>query len=79
MAHLEIILHHSNNGVAAAHAIANIAVESEGESRPTKIRLPYRDVRKFHNDGLEARKLPKILWKILQELGYKKQQEYFGT
>jgi hypothetical protein len=28
---------------------------------------------------LEARKFPKILWKMMQELGYEKQPEYFGT
>ena len=56
MAHLEI-----NNDVAAVHAMENIAMESEGESRPSRIRIPYRDIRKFHNDGLEAGKIPKML------------------
>jgi hypothetical protein len=79
MAHLGIILHHSNDDAAVMHAIVNIAVESEGESRPSKIHLPYQDVRKFHNDGLEAGKFPKMLWKMLQELGYEMQPEYFGT
>jgi hypothetical protein len=79
MAHLEIIPHHSNDDVAAAHTMENIAMESEGESRSSRIRLLYRDVHKFHNDGLEAGKIPKMLWKMLQELGYKKQPEYFGT
>jgi hypothetical protein len=79
MAHLDIILHHSNNDAAVAHAIANIATESEGESRLSRIHLPYQDVCKFHNDGLEAEKFPKMLWKMLQELGYEKQPEYFGT
>jgi hypothetical protein len=79
MAHLEVIPHHSNNNVAAVHAIANIAVESEGESRPSRIYLPYRDVHKFRNNGLEAGKIPKMLWKMLHELGYEKQPEYFGT
>jgi hypothetical protein len=78
MAHLEIIPHHSSGDAAAAHAIANIAMESEGESRPSRIRLPYRDVHKLCNDGLEAGKFPKMLWKMLQELVYKKQPEYFG-
>jgi hypothetical protein len=73
MAHLKIIPHHSNDDAAIAHAIANIAMESEGESRPSRIHLPYRDVRKFHNDGLEAGKFPKMLWKMVQELGYEKQ------
>jgi hypothetical protein len=78
MVHLDIIPH-ANDDVAAVHAMENIVVESEGESRLSRIRLPYRNVRKFHNDGLEAGKIPKMLWKILQELGYEKQLEYFGT
>jgi hypothetical protein len=65
MAHLEIIPHHSNDDATIAHAIANIIVESEGESRPSRIYLPYRDVHKFRNDGLEAEKIPKMLWKML--------------
>jgi hypothetical protein len=79
MAHLEIIPHHFNDDTTAAHAIVNIAVETKGESRLSRIHLPYRDVHKFHNDGLEAGKIPKMLWKMLQELGYEKQPEYFGT
>jgi hypothetical protein len=78
MACLEIIPH-ANDDVAAVHAMENIAMESEGESRPSRIRIPYRDIRKFHNDGLKAGKIPKMLWKMLQELGYEKQSEYFGT
>jgi hypothetical protein len=73
MAHLKIIPHHSNNDAAVAHAIANIAMESEGESRSSRIHLPYQVVRKFHNVGLEAGKIAKMLWKMLQELGYEKQ------
>jgi hypothetical protein len=79
MAHLEIIPDHSSGDAATAHAIANIAMESEGESRPSRIHLPYQNVCKFRNDGLKAGKFPKILWKMLQELGYEKQPEYFGT
>jgi hypothetical protein len=79
MAHLEIIPYHSKDDAAAAHAIANIVVESEGGSRSSRIHLPYRDVRKFYNDGLEARKITKMLWKMLLELGYEKQPKYFGT
>jgi hypothetical protein len=79
MAHLKIIPYHSSGDAAATHAIANITMESEGESRPSRIRLPYRDVRKSRNDGLEARNFPKMLWKMLQELGYEKQPEYFGS
>jgi hypothetical protein len=65
MAHVEIIPHHSNDEAAATHAIANIAIESEGESRLSRIYLPYQDVHKFCNDGLEAGKVPKMLWKVL--------------
>jgi hypothetical protein len=54
MAHIEIIPHDSNDDVAAMHAVANIAMESEGESRSSRICLPYWDVCKFRNDGLEA-------------------------
>jgi hypothetical protein len=79
MAHQEIISHHSSHNTAAMNAIVHIAMESEGESRSSRIRLPYRDVRKFMNDGLEAEKISKMLWKMLRELGYEKQPEYFGT
>jgi hypothetical protein len=79
MAHLEIIPHHSNDDAAVAHAIANISMELEGESRASRICLPYWHFRKFHNNGLEAGNIPKMLWKMLQELGYEKQPEYFGT
>jgi hypothetical protein len=54
-------------------------MESEGESKPSRIHLPYRDVHKFCIDGLEAGKFPKMLWKMLQELGSEKQPEYFDT
>jgi hypothetical protein len=79
MEHLQNIFQHTSGDTDVAHAIVNIAMESEGESRPSRIRLPYRDVRKFRNDGIEARKIPKILWKMLHVLGYEKQPEYFGT
>jgi hypothetical protein len=79
MAHLKIIPHHSNDDTAVVHPIGNIVVESEGESRLSRIHLPYQDVHKFRNDGLEAKWIPKMLWKMLQELGYEKQPEYFGT
>jgi hypothetical protein len=56
MAHLEIIPHHSSGDAVVAHAIANIAMELEGESMPSRIHLSYRDVHKFRNDGLDAMK-----------------------
>jgi hypothetical protein len=66
MACHEIIPHYSNGDVVV-NAIVNIAMESEGESRMSRIHLPYWDVRKFHNDGLEAGKITKMLSKMLQE------------
>jgi hypothetical protein len=79
MAHQEIISDHSSGNTTVANAIVHIAIESEGEQKPSIICLPYWDVCKFWNDGLDARKISKMLWKILQELGYEKQREYFGT
>jgi hypothetical protein len=38
-----------------------------------------RDVHKFQYDGSNAGKIPKMLWKMLQELGYEKQLKYYGT
>jgi hypothetical protein len=73
MTHFEIIPRHCNSDDAIANVIANIVMESP------RIHLPYWDVHKFWNDGMDAEKIPKMLWKMLQELGYKKQQEYFGT
>jgi hypothetical protein len=61
MAHHEIVSHHSSGDPVATHVIANIVMESEGESRTSRIHLPYRDVRKFRNDGMEAGKIPKML------------------
>jgi hypothetical protein len=79
MTHQETISNHSSGNTVVANVIVHIAMELEGESSPTRIRLPYQDVRKFWNDGLEAGKIPKILWKMLQELGYDRQPESFGT
>jgi hypothetical protein len=61
MAHQQIISHHSNGDATAENVIVNIAMESEGESRTSKIRLPYQDVHNFWNDALEAVKIPKML------------------
>jgi hypothetical protein len=54
-------------------------MEHEGEASSSRIRLPYWDVHKFQHDGSNAGKIPKMLWKMLQELGYKKQPKYYGT
>jgi hypothetical protein len=50
-----------------------------GEASSLRTRLPYRDVHKFQHDGSNAGKISKMLWKILQELGYEKQPRYYGT
>jgi hypothetical protein len=50
-----------------------------GGASSSRTRLPYRDVRKFQHDGSNAGKISKMLWKILQELGYEKQPRYYGT
>jgi hypothetical protein len=65
MAQQQIISHHSSSNIAAANAIVHITMESEGESRLAMIHFPYQDVHKFQNDGLEARKIHKMLWKML--------------
>jgi hypothetical protein len=54
-------------------------MEQEGEASSSWICLPYRDVRRFLHDGSNAGKIPKMLWKMLQEVGYEKQPKYFGT
>jgi hypothetical protein len=33
----------------------------------------------FRNDGTEAGMIPMMLWKMLEELGYEKKLEHFGT
>jgi hypothetical protein len=45
----------------------------QGEASSSRIHLPYRDIRKFQHDGSNAGKILKMLWKMLQELGYEKQ------
>jgi hypothetical protein len=50
-----------------------------GEASSSRVRLPYSDVRKFQHDGRNASKIPKMLWKKLQELGCEKQPKYYGT
>jgi hypothetical protein len=51
----------------------------QGEASSSRICLLYRDDRKFQHGGSNATKIPKILWKMLQELGYEKQPKYYGT
>jgi hypothetical protein len=54
-------------------------MEQEGEASSSRIHLLYRDVPKFQHDRSNAGKIPKMLWKMLQELGYEKQPRYYRT
>jgi hypothetical protein len=51
----------------------------QGETGSSMIGFLYQDVRKFQHDRGNAGKIPKMLWKMLQELGYEKQPKYYGT
>jgi hypothetical protein len=61
------------------HTPIALEMEQEGEASSSRINLPYRDVHKFQHDGSNAGKIPKMLWKMLQELRYEKQLKYYGT
>jgi hypothetical protein len=81
MAHIRIISHRTRGDFLSARAIVHtpIAPEmyQEGEANSSRIHLPYQDVHKFQHDGSNAIKIPKMLWKMLQELGYEKQLKYY--
>jgi hypothetical protein len=83
MARIKTISHRTNGDFPSArvivHAPIALEMEQEGEVSQSRIRLLYQDVHKFKNDESDAGKVPKMLWEMLQELGYKKQSEYFRT
>ena len=83
MAHIRIVSHRTSGDFPSARAIVHTPIapemEQEGDASSSRIRLPYRDVRKFQHDGSNDSKIPKMLWKMLQELGYEKQPKYYGT
>jgi hypothetical protein len=83
MAHIRTISHCTCGDFPSARAIVHtliaLEMEQEGEASLSMIHLPYRDVCKFQHDGSNVGKIPKMLWKMLQELGYEKQQKYYGT
>jgi hypothetical protein len=57
-----------------------IALEmKQGDASSSRIHLPYQDVHKFQHDESNAGKIPKMLWKMLQELGYEKKPKYYRT
>jgi hypothetical protein len=64
MARIWTVSHRICGDFPSARAIVHtpIAPEMEqGEASSSRIRLPYRDVRKFHHDGSNAGKIPKML------------------
>jgi hypothetical protein len=83
MARIRTVFHRTSGDFPSARAIVHIPItpemEQEGEVSLSRIHLPYQDVRKFQNNGSNAGKIPKMLWKMLQELGYEKQLKYYGT
>jgi hypothetical protein len=83
MAHIKIVSHHISGDFLVACAIVHTSIapemEQEGEVSSSRIHLPYQDVRKFQHDGSNTGKIPKKLWKMLQELGYEKQPLNYGT
>jgi hypothetical protein len=82
MACLRSVTHHTSGDFLSARVIVltPIAPELEqGEARSSRIHLPYRYVYKFHHDGSNTGKILRMLWKMMQELGYEKQSKYYGT
>jgi hypothetical protein len=83
MARIRAISHRTYGHFLSTRVIVHtpiaLEMEQEGEASSSWIRPPYQDVCKFHHDGSNAGKIPKMLWKMLQELGYEKQLKYYGT
>jgi hypothetical protein len=83
MACIRTISHRTRGDSPSARAIVHTSIapemEREGEASSPRIHLPYRDVHKFHYDGSNTGKIPKMLWKMLRELGNEKQPKYFRT
>jgi hypothetical protein len=83
MAHIRTVSHRTCGDFLSAREIVHTSIaserEQEGEASSSRIRLPYQDVRKFQHNGSNVGKITKMLWKILQELGYDKQPKYYWT
>jgi hypothetical protein len=81
MACIRSIFHRTRGDFPSARVIDHTPIapeiEQEVEVRPSRIHLLYQDVCKFQHDGSNASKIPKMLWKMLKELGYKKQLKYY--
>jgi hypothetical protein len=83
MASIRIIFDSISGDFPSARAIVHtpiaLEMQQEIEARLSRIRLMYQDVRKFQHDRSNASKISKVLWKMLQKLGYEKQSKYYGT
>jgi hypothetical protein len=83
MAHIRTVSHHTSSGVPSARVIVRTPIapemDQEGEASSSRIHLLYQDVRKFQHDRSNDIKIPKILWKMLQELGCEKHPKYYRS
>jgi hypothetical protein len=82
MARISVVSHRTSGDFPWARAIVHtpiaLEMEQEGEASLSSIHLSYRDIHKFHY-GSNVGKISKMLWKMLQELGYEKQLKYYGV
>jgi hypothetical protein len=83
MACIRIVSHRTCGDFLSARVIVHTPIapemEQEGQASSSRIHLLYRYVCKFQHDGSNAGKIPKMLCKMMQEQGYKKQPKYYGT
>jgi hypothetical protein len=65
MARIKTVSHRTSGDFPLARAIVHtpiaLEMELEGDTSPSRICLPYRDVRKFQNNGSNVGKVPKML------------------
>jgi hypothetical protein len=65
MARIMTVSHHTHGDFSSARAILHTPIapemEQEGEASSSRIRLPYRDVRKFQRDESNAGAIPGFL------------------
>jgi hypothetical protein len=77
MGHIRTVSHCTSGDFLLARAIMHTPIapemEPEGEAHASRVHLPYRDARKFQHGGSNAGMIHKMLWEMLQELGYEKQ------
>jgi alanine-alpha-ketoisovalerate/valine-pyruvate aminotransferase len=80
---MRTISHHTCDDFLLTCAIVNTLIAPKmdlgGEASSSRFHFPDRNVCKFQHAGSNVGKIPKMLWKMLQELGYEKQLKYYGT